>query len=419
MFGLSFSWIFQICLIFTHAFSVGSFTSPSPSSSPSKEEDTRKRVDDTVIYIIVVIVALFIITVIVIMIVSYFQTKTPPRPRESGQRPPDVRAQRLGGGSARNNHTIINPYVVDPSSSKDLWWEIPANKLKINPNKVLGSGQFGVILLGVVTRDNVERQCAVKTLKVEATDGEKRSLKIELQNMSNMDPHPNIVNLIGAQTLNVQISVVVEYCANGDLYKYLRAHRRDLSWQGEHDSGTSIDSVTRLRIAFDTVNGMNYLATKGFIHRDLAARNVLLDGDLRAKVSDFGRSRDVSETFKIFESLRRKNEPIPTRWMPVETLSHQIFTTKSDVWSFGVLLWEIESGGVRPYNSEQTYRQVVNKVVYQGYRLPQPPYCPDIIYGIMSDCWKFDADERPSFGQLSQIFGNLLKENMQAQSSTC
>ncbi|CAB4031312.1 tyrosine- kinase receptor Tie-1 isoform X3, partial [Paramuricea clavata] len=247
----------------------------------------------------------------------------------------------------------------------------------------------------------------------EASEVEKRSLKIELQNMSTMDPHPNIVNLIGAQTQNPNgaFYVVVEYCVNGDLYNYVKKYRTDLSSTGRKGNGTSIEYFTRLRIAFDVANGMSYLSTKGFIHRDLAARNVLLEGDLRAKVSDFGRTRDIGNTYEVFQSVR-KNEPIPTRWMPVETLRYQIFNLKSDVWSFGVLLWEIESGGTRPYNDDTTYRQVVDKVVYQGYRLQQPYNCPDVIYQIMQECWKIDPDERPTFTQIATNLGSLLQAHL-------
>ncbi|XP_028404174.1 ephrin type-A receptor 4a-like [Dendronephthya gigantea] len=305
----------------------------------------------------------------------------------------------------------LSPIIPE---ERPTWWEIPQDKLKIYWDNVLGSGQFGVILMGEVIKGRREIICAVKTLKREATTNERESLKTELKNMSNMDSHPYIVNLIGAQTRDGEFNVVVEYCANGDLYNYVKKNRLDLSSQGLKGTGTTIEYVTRLRISFDIANGMAYLATKGFIHRDLAARNVLLDGELRAKVSDFGRSRDVSATFKTIQSFR-KNEPVPTRWMPVETLRKQEFTSKSDVWSFGVLLWEIESGGIRPYNDLDTYRQVVNKVVNEGYRLQKPYYCPDVIYEIMKECWKIDPDERPTFTQIATNLGNLLQANMPSQ----
>lgn len=403
-------WLFFKCLTFIYTISLANFT-----NTPSPTNDSDSKFDNNLVYLIVIIVGLFVIALVAVFVATVYQRKTPVSrlpPIPIIDQPPPTQW----------NPTpipIINqspPTQGDPTPVvTSLWWEIPAEDLNIYFDKILGSGQFGVIILGAVVQKNQEKRCAIKTLKGDASKGERQSLKNELQNMSNMDPHPNIVNLIGARTINIDnYLVVVEYCENGDLYKYLKKHRNEAKWVGDPDGGTTIEYISRIRIAFDIANGMSYLSTKGFIHRDLAARNVLLDGELRGKVSDFGRSRDIAETKRIFESLRMKNEPIPTRWMPVETLKSKIFTTKSDVWSFGVLLWEIESGGIRPYNSENTYRQVVDKVVYQGYRLEQPSQCSQEIYDIMVRCWKINATERPSFADLAEIFAEKLKENLMA-----
>ncbi|XP_044182323.1 angiopoietin-1 receptor-like [Acropora millepora] len=276
------------------------------------------------------------------------------------------------------------------------WTEIPYES--INLMDEIGSGAFGVVYKGEILRGkNDVTPCAVKALKASATDEEVRDLYNELEIMTNVGKHPNLVNLIGACTGNGKLLVVLEIAENGSLLEFLKRHRsKNEGYEGEGTSpGGALPEDVKLRISLDVARGMAHLSKHRCIHRDLAARNVLLGKNLVAKVADYGMARDVYEQLMYKKETQGK---LPVKWMAIESLETYVFTLESDVWSYGVLLWEIESGGVKPYPGLTTTELMSE--LRKGYRLEKPNGCSDAMYQLMRSCWHPKPKLRPSFDEL-------------------
>ncbi|XP_071799489.1 angiopoietin-1 receptor-like [Asterias amurensis] len=265
-------------------------------------------------------------------------------------------------------------------------WSILWEDLFIG-NKVLGKGHFGEVRYGVVTVKGDLCKAAIKTLKENATYIDRENFLEELKTMTLHGSHPNLVKILGACQHEGILYVAMEYLSNGDLRCYLRKAR-----SMEDDGQASLSPKKLLQFALDVAKGMQHLAAHGVIHRDLAARNILLDDNLNAKVSDFGLSR--GEDVYVQTSKTR----VPTRWLSLESLTHQTYTSKSDVWSFGILLWEIATLGGTPYPGIKT--PFLTSRLENGYRMPKPDNSDDNIYEVMLQCWQEDPNGRPSFKKL-------------------
>ncbi|XP_073230391.1 angiopoietin-1 receptor-like [Porites lutea] len=272
------------------------------------------------------------------------------------------------------------------------WIELPRSAVEFKEK--LGEGAFGKVFKGEVTISGKFRNCAIKKLKENATEKEKRDLRNELEIMAAVGEHPNVINLIAACTETEPTLVVVRLAENGCLLSYLQRSRENL-YVNVNKPKISFTSSERTRIARDIANGMLHLSNKKCVHRDLAARNVLFDENFVAMISDFGLSRDVYESGE-YETL--SGGMLPVRWMALESLEHYTYNTKTDVWSFGIVLWEIESRGLMPY-SGLGGMEVVD-FLKSGQRLKQPDGCRDKIFEIMTSCWHPEPSTRPSFSEI-------------------
>lgn len=293
--------------------------------------------------------------------------------------------------------------VSQISSANSDIWEFPRHRLKVMG--ILGEGCFGQVWKceAVDLQEKGTMLVAVKTLKESAGDRERQDLVQELKVLKSLGSHLNVVSLLGCCTEKDPIFVILEYMVGGKLQSYLRASRADTPYDNLHGSSSSLTPRDLIHFAYQISRGMEFLARNGVIHRDLAARNILVGEDKICKVADFGFARDVANN-RIYE--RKSDGRLPIRWMAPESLFDNIFTTKSDVWSFGVLLWEIVTLGSTPYPGMGA-AEVMRKVK-GGYRLEKPEHCRREIYNIMYYCWDKDSKERPSFTELVHTLEGLL-----------
>ncbi|KAG7206284.1 hypothetical protein KM043_003665 [Ampulex compressa] len=268
--------------------------------------------------------------------------------------------------------------------------------------KPLGQGAFGEVFQGVYKyRRDEEHPVAVKTLPSLSTAQAEADFVMEALIMSKFK-HPNIVHFIGISFDKNPKYIVLELLAGGDLKNYLREERP------RSDRPTSLTMVDLIMCGFDVANGCKYMEEARFIHRDIAARNCLLTckGPGRmVKIADFGMARDIYRS----DYYRKGGKAmLPIKWMPPESFLDGIFTTKSDVWAYGVLLWEIMSFGYMPYTG--CANREVMTMVTSGGRLEKPAGCPDPIYGIMTRCWHPRPEDRPSFSTIAERISYCLQD---------
>lgn len=357
-----------------------------------------------------------------------------------------------------NNYTFIDPTQL-PYNDK---WEFPRDKLKLG--KILGAGAFGKVVeatafgMGEET-DNTVR-VAVKMLKANAHSDEREALMSELKILSHLGHHQNIVNLLGACTYGGPVLVITEYCSLGDLLNFLRhkaetfvnfvmnmqdavenaSEYKNIGSQRHFirsDSGISSSSSSTylemrpcqpanmetsqdtlceenvdwpldiddlLKFSFEVAQGLDFLAAKNCIHRDVAARNVLLTDHRVAKICDFGLARDIMNDSNY---VVKGNARLPVKWMAPESIFDCVYTVQSDVWSYGILLWEIFSLGKSPYPSIAVDSRFY-KMVKGGYQMSQPDFAPPEIYAIMKMCWNLEPTERPTFSKIAQMVQKLI-----------
>uniref|UniRef100_A0A8C5E546 receptor protein-tyrosine kinase n=1 Tax=Gouania willdenowi TaxID=441366 RepID=A0A8C5E546_GOUWI len=252
---------------------------------------------------------------------------------------------------------------------------------------------FGEVCSGRLRLPSKKEICvAIKTLKGGYTDKQRRDFLAEASIMGQFD-HPNIIRLEGVVTRSKPVMIVTEYMENGSLDSFLR--KNDAQFTG-------IQLVGMLR---GIASGMKYLSDMGYVHRDLAARNILVNSNLVCKVSDFGLSRVLEDDPEAAYTTR--GGKIPIRWTAPEAIAYRKFTSASDAWSYGIVLWEVMSYGERPY--WEMSNQDVIKAVDEGYRLPPPMDCPATLYQLMLDCWQKERNNRPKFEQIVSILDKLIR----------
>lgn len=208
----------------------------------------------------------------------------------------------------------------------------------------------------------------------------------------------HVVRLLGVVSQGQPTLVVMELMANGDLKSYLRSHRPDAE-SYDPSSGRQPPTLKRIfQMAIEIADGMAYLSAKKFVHRDLAARNCMVSEELTVKIGDFGMTRDIYET----DYYRKGTKGLlPVRWMAPESLKDGVFTSSSDVWSYGVVLWEMATLASQPYqglSNDQVLRYVID-----GGIMERPENCPDKLYNLMHKCWCHRPTDRPTFLQLCNL----------------
>uniref|UniRef100_A0A8C3AED1 Ephrin type-A receptor 7 n=1 Tax=Cyclopterus lumpus TaxID=8103 RepID=A0A8C3AED1_CYCLU len=301
-------------------------------------------------------------------------------------------------------------FYIDPHTYEDpcqavheFAREIEASRIKIE--KIIGSGEFGEVCYGRMRLPGKrDIPVALKTLKAGYTEKQKRDFLAEASIMAQFD-HPNVIRLEGVVTQSKPAMIITEYMENSSLDSFLRRH------DGQF---TIIQLVGLLR---GIAAGMTYLSDLGYIHRDLAARNILVNSNLVCKVSDFGLSRVLEDDPDA--AYTTSGGKIPIRWTAPEAITYRKFSSSSDVWSYGVVMWEVMSYGERPYWN-LTNRDVI-KSVEEGYRLPAPMGCPGPMHTLMLDCWQKDRSERPRFCQIVTVLDKLIRnpENLKSMDMLC
>ncbi|XP_007127514.1 fibroblast growth factor receptor 1 isoform X6 [Physeter macrocephalus] len=292
---------------------------------------------------------------------------------------------------------------------EDPRWELPRDRLVLG--KPLGEGCFGQVVLAEaigLDKDKPNRvtKVAVKMLKSDATEKDLSDLISEMEMMKMIGKHKNIINLLGACTQDGPLYVIVEYASKGNLREYLQARRPpglEYCYNPSRHPEELLSSKDLVSCAYQVARGMEYLASKKCIHRDLAARNVLVTEDNVMKIADFGLARDIHH---IDYYKKTTNGRLPVKWMAPEALFDRIYTHQSDVWSFGVLLWEIFTLGGSPYPGVPV--EELFKLLKEGHRMDKPSNCTNELYMMMRDCWHAVPSQRPTFKQLVEDLDRIV-----------
>ncbi|XP_062867496.1 macrophage colony-stimulating factor 1 receptor isoform X2 [Trichomycterus rosablanca] len=415
-----------------------SYQSPGPYSSVAADEHWISRMFTTIVSAASVLSALLFI----LLGVCIYRCKQKPKY--------EIRWKIIEMNDG-NNYTYVDPTQLPYNTQ----WEFPRDRLAFG--QVLGAGAFGKVVeaaaYGLEKDDRVTR-VAVKMLKPSAHLEEKEALMCELKILSHLGSHANIVNLLGACTRGGPVLLITEYCSHGDLLNFLRRkasilfnpersssfyrnlsdhqhreHRNstngymdmrasrtsDDGTHGSSDEGLKdlmlLDMNDLLSFSSQVAQGMDFLSSKNCIHRDVAARNVLVTEGLVAKICDFGLARDImnDENYVV-----RGNARLPVKWMSPESIFNCIYTVQSDVWSYGILLWEIFSLGRSPYPDVKVDARFY-EMIKDGYQMSHPDFAPPEMYQIMMMCWNLDPNSRPTFGKIVQTINTLLPETSEQQ----
>ncbi|XP_060051920.1 focal adhesion kinase 1 isoform X10 [Erinaceus europaeus] len=268
-------------------------------------------------------------------------------------------------------------------------YEIQRERIELG--RCIGEGQFGDVHQGIyMSPDNPVLAVAIKTCKNCTSDSVREKFLQEALTMRQFD-HPHIVKLIGVITEN-PVWIIMELCTLGELRSFLQVRKYNL------------DLASLILYAYQLSTALAYLESKRFVHRDIAARNVLVSSNDCVKLGDFGLSRYMEDS-TYYKASKGK---LPIKWMAPESINFRRFTSASDVWMFGVCMWEILMHGVKPFQGVKN-NDVIGRIE-NGERLPMPPNCPPTLYSLMTKCWAYDPSRRPRFTELKAQLSTILEE---------
>lgn len=329
------------------------------------------------------------------------QVRPTPHPHANTQKrlppePPHSSRPRSGVNEAWKYEKIYDSANVikmegftSPFGSKER--DIMLDPRKLNLEHELGHGNFGSVMKGTyILQSNKKIPVAVKTLKDEDIPGQKSEILGEADIMAKLD-HPNIVRLIGV-VQSPMFMIAMELASQGPLQKYLKLH-----------TDMPLFKIFIMMLQID--EGMCYLEGQHFVHRDLAARNVLVVSENFVKISDFGMSRAMGAGNEYYRAERAGKWPL--KWYAPECIYYHKFTSKGDVWSYGVTMWEAVTYGGKPYRKMKGPELVES--LENGYRLPCPENCPQEIYQLMRQCWEWKEEDRPTFMSIGNTLSRYIE----------
>ncbi|XP_041124159.1 fibroblast growth factor receptor 3 isoform X9 [Polyodon spathula] len=392
-------------------------------------QDTVKEDDSGSVYAVILIYVtgcvLFILTIVIVILcrmrMSTKKTLSAPTIQKLSKFPLKRQVSLDSNSSMNSNTPLVRIARLSssdgPMLANVLELELPADpkwefqRTRLTLGKPLGEGCFGQVVMAEAIgidkdKPNKPATVAVKMLKDDATDKDLSDLVSEMEMMKMIGKHKNIINLLGACTQDGPLYVLVEYASKGNLREYLRARRppgMDYSFDTCKIPDEQLTFKDLVSCAYQVARGMEYLASQKCIHRDLAARNVLVTDDNVMKIADFGLARDVHN---IDYYKKTTNGRLPVKWMAPEALFDRVYTHQSDVWSYGVILWEIFTLGGSPYPGIPV--EELFKLLKEGHRMDKPANCTHELYMIMRECWHAVPSQRPTFKQLVEDHDRVL-----------
>ncbi|XP_022089777.1 tyrosine kinase receptor Cad96Ca-like [Acanthaster planci] len=315
---------------------------------------------------------------------------------EGGYKTLEQAASKKGQGAVSprsQNQPTLKREKSEVDEISENFWEVPKESLQLVSTVALGT--YGPVWRGkawdISGRDGMTL-VAVKELKQPTSNVAKMAFMKELEVMKSLQKHPYVVNLLGCCTYYDPASMVFEYAPHGSLLDHLRKNRP------QSPSGKTPTSGELVTFAMQVAKGMAYLSRQKIVHGDLTTRNILLGQRMVCKVSNAARVRNVVEN--VAEGR------LGIRWMSPESICASVYTTMSDIWSFGILMWEIVTYGSTPYPG-MSAREVSNRLKV-GYRMERPEHCSPELYSVMQACWDDNPKKRPSFRTLSLDLEKLL-----------
>ncbi|XP_065657630.1 fibroblast growth factor receptor 3-like isoform X3 [Hydra vulgaris] len=362
-----------------------------------------------------------------------------------------IKSQPILNTDISQSENYLDCKRQDSRKTADKWEIYPKT---INIDKKIGEGAFGNVFIAKISSNIVAKTCygrtvtgsvfldikddfcinvAVKFLKDHANQLELNDFVEEINLMKGIGYHKNIVNMIGCSTLQKPLCLVVEFMENGDLLQFLKNSRAKLitskvykessinfnsNYQNmpekinSNSEVVSVDDNERvtpndlINFAWQVASGMEYLSSIKLVHRDLAARNILVGADKIVKISDFGLTRKVNADLNYMGSNNRR---LPIKWMSVEAIFDRTFTTYSDVWAYGIVLFEIVTLGGTPYPTISN-RELL-PLLKTGYRMERPDNCSQSMFDCMLKCWNEDPLQRPTFTKLCELFEELMSQS--------